>query len=352
MNKNSEIKQKLSTLLWLVLFVFIILLVSIMVSFFIWHLMTRIGVFSPFTMASPLHAFMFILLVSLVIGTVLATIVGYLLLRPLRRLAKVTREIAGGNFDIRVDIKRPQELVRLGASFNDMARELSSIETLRADFVSNISHEYKTPIAAIRGFAKRLMKNNLSDEKRNEYLNIIVFESERLSRLSSNVLLLSNLESTCRDTEQAEYALDEQLRRVVLLLEPQFQLKQLETEINLQDICIIAGEEILHHLWINLIGNAIKFCHHGGTVGVSLMAVNGMAVVSVSDTGIGMDEEIKRRIFEKFYQGDLSRGTEGNGLGLALVKRILELENGHIDVESEPGRGTCFTVRLPLVPPK
>jgi len=346
--RNTDIKQKLSTLLWLVLFVFIILLVSIVVSVLIWHLLTRIGVLSPFTAARAIHAFMFVLLVSLVVGTVLATIGGDFLLRPLRRLTRGTKEIASGNFDVRVDMKGPHELVRLAESFNEMAQELSGIETLRSDFVSNISHEYRTPIAAIKGFAKRLQKNNLPDEKRREYLDIIVFESERLSRLSSNVLLLSKLESTSKDTEQAEYALDEQLRRVVLLLEPQFYKKQLETDIDIEDTSIIAGEEILHHLWINLLGNAIKFSHDGDTIGVKLRTEGNMAVVSISDQGIGMDDEIKTRIFEKFYQGDRSRATEGNGLGLALAKRILELENGEINVESELGKGTCITIALPL----
>jgi len=345
---KSEIKQKLSTLLWLVLFVFIILLVSLLVSGLIWYFMMRIGVFTPFTIARSHHAFMFMMLVSLVVGTVLATIGGDYLLRPLRRLTEGTKEIANGNFDVRVDEKGPQELGRLAASFNEMARELSGIETLRSDFVSNISHEYKTPIAAIRGFAKRLMKNGLTDEQRHEYLNIIVFESERLSRLSSNVLLLSNLESASRDTDQAEYSLDEQLRKVVLLLEPQFQKKQLETEISMEEVRITAGEEMLHHLWINLLGNAIKFSHIGGTVGVTLKIVESRAVISVNDQGIGMDDEVKKRIFEKFYQGDRSRTTEGNGLGLALVKRILELENGHITIDSEFGKGTCFTVSLPI----
>jgi len=348
MNSNRDIKRTLSTLLWLVLFVFIILLVSILVSVLIWHLMTRIGALSPFTAARALHAFMFILMVSLVVGTVLATIGGDFLLRPLRHLTKGTKEIAGGNFNVRVNMKGPQELVRLAESFNDMAKELSAIETLRSDFVSNISHEYKTPIAAIRGFAKRLQKNSITEEQRREYLDIIVFESERLSRLSSNVLLLSNLESTTKDTEQTQYALDEQLRRVVLLLESQFHKKKLETDIVLDDVHITSGEEILHHLWINLLGNAIKFSNEGGKIEVTLKKDGNLAVVSISDQGIGMDEDIKTRIFEKFYQGDRSRATEGNGLGLALAKRILELENGRIKVESELGKGTCITVLLPI----
>jgi signal transduction histidine kinase len=236
----------------------------------------------------------------------------------------------------------------MARSFNEMAQELSSIETLRSDFISNISHEFKTPIVSIKGFAKRLKKGTLSEEQRNEYIDIIISESDRLTRLSSNVLLLSRLENTEKVMEKALYPLDEQIRRAILLLEPQLQKKRLEVDAKIESVQIFAGEEVLSHLWINLLGNAIKFSPDGGTVGISLTQNGSEAVVTVSDTGAGMDEEMQRHIFDKFYQGDTSRATEGNGLGLSLVKRILELENGRISVDSEPGKGTRFIVSLPI----
>jgi signal transduction histidine kinase len=302
----------------------------------------------PLEHGSMAVAFLFVLFVSLFIGTALTTIGGKYFLRPLRRLTDATKEIAAQNFNVSVDAKGPRELKALAENFNEMAKELAKVEILREDFISNISHELTTPLASIQGFAKRLIKSNLTDAQRFEYLSIIISESERLSKLSSNVLLLSNLESTENNTEQAEYALDEQLRRAVLLLEPQFQRKRLETTIDLEPVRIIANEEMLNHLWINLLGNAIKFSHEGGAVEVTLKKNAGNAIVSVSDQGVGMETLVKRRIFEKFYQGDRSRKTEGNGLGLSLVKKILELENGEITVDSEPGKGTCFTVRLPI----
>jgi signal transduction histidine kinase len=227
-----------------------------------------------------------------------------------------------------------------------MAKELASIETLRSDFVSNISHEFKTPVASIRGFAKRLMKENLPQEQRNDYLKIIVSESERLAQLSGNVLLLSNLEFGSPRIEKNEFSLDEQIRKIVLLLEPQFQKKQIELTLHFEETKIFASEELLYHCWLNLIGNAIKFCEMRGEINISLSQNKNNAVVKISDNGVGMDETVKKRIFEKFYQADTSRAAEGNGLGLSLVKKILDIQNGCITVQSETGKGTEFIVSL------
>jgi len=342
------ITRRLSTLVTLVLFVFFILFVSMIISGFVLFLLIDIGIVPLFSVGRVIPMTIFLLLISLSVGTVLTIFGGERFLRPLRKLTEATKEIASGNFDVRVEAGGPHELGRLAASFNEMAKELSSIETLRSDFISTISHEFKTPIVSIRGFARRLKKNTLTEEQHNEYLDIIIAESDRLTRLSSNVLLLSRLESTEKVTEHTEYALDEQLRKTVLLLEPQLQKKQLEVDIQVQAVFICVDEEMLSHLWINLLGNAIKFSPNGGTISITLEKNGKNAVVTISDRGPGMDDEVKRRIFEKFYQGDQSRATEGNGLGLSLVKRILDLESGTITVDSEPGSGTSFSVSLPI----
>ena len=293
--------------------------------------------------------FPFLLLVSLFTGTVLTLFIGERLLRPFRHLTQATDEIASGNFDVRLEGSgRVREVVQLNRSFNEMARELGSIESLRADFINSISHEFRTPIASISGFAKRLKRDSITEEQRNEYLDIIISECERLTKLSGNILLLSSLENTERVTERAKYSLDEQLRRALLLFEPLFQKKGLEVAVSLKAVNIFANEEMLHHLWINLLSNAVKFTPDGGKVEVTLASDYQRAVVSISDTGIGMDEGVKRHIFDKLYQNDKSRATEGNGLGLSLVQRILELENGSIEVESELGKGSSFTVSLPI----
>jgi signal transduction histidine kinase len=308
----------------------------------------KIGILPPLLENRFPIVLTFLMLVSLLVGTVLAIVGGKWILRSQRKLIEATKEVASGNFAFRIEEGGPQEIARIAKSFNEMAKELSSIETLRSDFINNISHEFKTPIVSIKGFARRLKKNSLTEEQKNEYLDIIISESERLTRLSSNVLLLSRLENAEQDMEKAIYSLDEQIRRAVLLLEPHFQKKQLEVDAKIESVQILADEEILSHLWINLLGNAIKFSPAKGVIKITLVQKDDEAVVTISDTGAGMDDEMQRRIFEKFYQGDSSRATEGNGLGLSLVKRILELENGKISVDSEPGKGTRFTVTLPM----
>ena len=351
MNKNKDKEPKrvlrMSTLIWLVLFVFIVLVVSILVSWLIWQLFMRIGILAPFEAGRP--TFLFLLTVSVLIGTTLAAIGGDYILRPLRRLTMATKEVAKGNFNVKVAVKGSTEIERLAQSFNEMAKELGSIETLRSDFVSNISHEFKTPVASIRGFAKRLLKGELDNEQR-EYLDIIVYESERLTRLSGNVLLLSNLESHPLKQEQVVFSLDEQLRRMLVLLEPQLLHKCLETEINLESVQIIGNEEMLHHVWLNILGNAIKFRHPGDGIKIRLNTKGTLAVITIADQGVGMDSEAKKRMFEKFYQADPSRATEGNGLGLSLVKKIIDLQGGCIEVDSEADKGTCFTISLPANP--
>ena len=348
MNDETSISRRLSMLAVLVIYIFVILFVSVGISGSILYLFIRIGYLQPINLNSIPAFLLALLLLSLVIGTITAIFGGKLFLRPIRSLIEATKEIASGNFDVRVKFWGRYEIERLAESFNDMAKELSGVETLRNDFVSDISHEYKTPIASIRGFARRLKKDTLTEEQRNEYLDIIISESERLTRLSGNVLLISKLESTSSIYEKVEYSLDEQIRRLILVLDHQLSSKSLDVKSELCAIKIHANEELMSHLWLNLLENAIKFSPIGGTITIKLDILGDNAVAEISDTGIGMDEEVKRRIFDKFYQGDQSRSTEGNGLGLPLVKKILELENGAICVESEPGKGSSFIVTMPI----
>ncbi len=338
--------RKLSSLLLLVLFVFIIQFVSVAIAGLLSFSVMRAGILPPMQEQKFPALLVFLLLVSLFLGTVLAVVGGDRLLRPIRSLSEATREVASGNFSVRVETNGPREVARLAANFNDMAAELSSIETLRNDFVNNISHEYKTPLVSIRGFARRLKKDTLTKEKRDEYIDIIISETERLTQLSSNVLLLSKLESSEKLTDQISYSLDEQIRRSILLMEPQLEKKQLEVDARLQPVKITGNDEMLQHVWINLLGNAIKFSPVGGTITVSLQYDGTNTIVSIKDDGPGLDHNAMEHLFDKFFQADCSRSTEGNGLGLSLVKRILDLSDGHITVESAPGKGACFAVVL------
>ncbi|MCK9217636.1 MAG: HAMP domain-containing histidine kinase [Firmicutes bacterium] len=346
--KKNVAKRKLTTLLFLVLFVFVILLISIVISGGISYLLLNIGVLPPLAERRFPIILIFLLLVSLLIGTLLTIIAGDHFLYPLRDLVAATKEVAAGNFDIKVGTSGPHEINRLAVSFNEMTTELASIEKLRNDFLSNISHEFKTPIVSIRGFARRLKKSTLTDKQREEYLDIIIEETERLTRMSRNIMLLSKLESTERLPEESTYFLDEQIRKAILLLKPQLEKKQLELQIDLVPIQITINEEMANHIWINLLENACKFSPEGGAIGISLKPKGEYAIVSISDKGVGMDAEVQKHIFEKFYQGDNSRVTEGSGLGLPLVKRILQLFEGKISVESIPGEGTCFIIYLPI----
>ena len=293
------------------------------------------------TLAMPMLLMVFIL--------TLAAGMGRSKLRPMDDLVRAMQAVSQGDFSVRVDAEDvPGDMGELASSFNDMARELGGLEMFRKDFINNFSHEFKTPIVSIRGFAKQLERDDLTEEQRREYLDIIVTESDRLANMASNVLLLSKLENQTIVTDREDYRLDEQLRRCVLLLENKWGEKDLEPDVELEEVIYRGNEEMMNHVWVNLLNNAIKFSPPGGTLAVRLVREGDMAVCTVSDQGPGMDAETRRRIFEKFYQGDTAHATEGNGLGLALVKRIVDLCGGSVRAESAPGAGATFTVRLPL----
>ncbi|MPN28184.1 Alkaline phosphatase synthesis sensor protein PhoR [bioreactor metagenome] len=221
------------------------------------------------------------------------------------------------------------------------------MEYLRKDFMSNVSHEFKTPIASIQGFVEIIKDNKLPPEKFNEYTDIIIEETKRLSNLSSNILRMSKLDNQFIQSRPTKFSLDEQLRKTILLFEEQWSSKNLDLDINLEKVSYEGDEELVQQIWINLIGNAIKFSYDNGSIHVSLKQKKQDLVVKIKDEGIGISEESKPRIFEKFYQGDASRSKSGNGLGLPIVKRIVEICNGTISFESKEGLGTCFTVTLP-----
>jgi len=339
-------RRRLTLLMALVFFVFAILLAAVAVAGSVFISLQLFGFLAPEGALGRWYI-VFLLLVCLVLGTCLAAMLGRRPLRPFRSVIDATKEIAMGNFDVRVPETGPEELRNLAGSFNIMAQELSSIETLRNDFVSNVSHEFKTPVASISGFAKLLKKEGLSEAERQEYLDIIIKESERLSRLSKNVLLLSNLEAQKDFGPDTPYALDEQLRQAILVLQPEWQAKNLEFDIDLPEVGITANEELIQQIWLNVLGNAVKFSPDGGTVGVSLQERGNRIIVRISDQGPGIDGETRSRIFDKFYQGDTAHTTAGNGLGLSLVKRILEICGGFVSVESDPGEGATFQIELP-----
>ncbi len=282
-----------------------------------------------------------------ILGTILTTFFGQRILRSTQELLNGIQELTRGNFSARVHLKGHKTLEELSANFNQLARELDSIEILRSDFINNFSHEFKTPISSISGFAHLLKKDDLTPEERAEYIDIIISESNRLSALSTNVLNLTKLENQVMLSQVALSRIDEQLRQTILLLEPKWSRKQLNIIPELEPVSYPCDSELLMQVWINLLDNAIKFSPEHTDITLTLQQEVQEVQVKVQDQGKGMTEQTLRHLFDKFYQEDTSHTDGGNGLGLALVKRIIELHAGNIQAESRPGAGSCFTVSLP-----
>jgi signal transduction histidine kinase len=228
-----------------------------------------------------------------------------------------------------------------------MAKELQSNEYLKKDFISNVSHEFKTPLSVIRGYAKLLSEDDIEGVQRKEYATLILKESERLSDLASNILRLSKIDNQELVVKRSKFLLDEQIRQAVLLLEPKWKKKDVRFDIGLDKTFYEGDEELLSQVWVNLLDNAIKFIHENGKIDIEMLHMPGAVCVKISDNGIGMDAYTRERIFEHFFQGDFSHSKEGNGLGLSIVRRIVELHGGKIEVQSEPGKGSVFEVWLP-----
>jgi signal transduction histidine kinase len=272
-------------------------------------------------------------------------------IKPINKIGYAARKVAAGDFTIRIPSERKDgkkdEMELLIDDFNKMVEELATIETLKDDFISNVSHEIKTPLSVIQSYATVLHNGNLSEQQRQEYHEIILESTRKLSVLITNILRLNKLEN--QEIIQSEtYSLDEQLRCCILALEEKFEEKSIEFDADLEETIITTDESLLEIVWNNLLTNAIKFTEPGGSVMVKLKVKDGIAIVSVCDLGCGMDEETVGCIFDKFYQGDISHSSEGNGLGLALVKRIIDLVGGKVTVESEPQNGTTFMVTIKL----
>lgn len=283
-----------------------------------------------------------------IVAGVLSMLMGRMVLSPLKRLSEASRQIAAGAFDLNLTYEgKISEFRDTYDSFNVMARELKSIETLRSDFIANVSHEFKTPLTAIEGYAMLLQDQGLSAEERVDSAQRILDSAGRLSALVSNILMLSKLEHQTAGVEKAPFRLDEQIRQVMVGLEPIWGPKELELELELKPLRYEGSESLLYHVWSNLISNAVKFSPRGGVLKVELALRGGEVVFSVTDCGPGMSEDVRRHIFDKFYQGDPSRRQDGAGLGLPLAKRIVELCGGTVSVSSTPGEGSTFTVTLP-----
>jgi signal transduction histidine kinase len=258
-------------------------------------------------------------------------------------------KISRGDFSILISETEDGHFRGIAKAVNEMAKNLGTLETMRQDFISNVSHEIQSPLTSIGGFASLLKKNDLLPAQRERYAEIIGAESRRLSSLSDNLLKLSSLDHSASPLTKTDFRLDKQLEQIALTLEPQWSAKHLSVEADLQKCAVTGDEDLLSQVWMNLLANAIKFTPAGGQIAVSLNERETGVTVTIADTGCGMAPEDQIHIFERFYKADKARDRSlgGNGLGLSLVKKIVELHGGHITVESEIGKGAAFEIRLP-----
>ena len=320
----------------------IVVLFSILLSFVIAWLLKLLF---PFINKIPL--FIQINVYSIIVATISVRIISKLFFDPLRDLREGMQKVSDGDFDVRLTSNSSStEIQQMIAGFNMMAYELGSTEILQSDFVSNVSHEIKTPINAIEGYTTLLQDcDNLNDEQK-EYVEKILFNTKRLSTLVGNILLLSKTENQSIETHKKKYRLDEQIRQSIVDLESSWEEKNIEFDVSMECVEYIGNEPLMRHVWGNLIGNAIKFNPYGGEVRIRLFERDQKAVFIIEDCGPGISEKTINHIFDKFYQEDTSHKSEGNGLGLALVKRIIDISNGEITVQNIDGGGCRFTVLL------
>lgn len=263
------------------------------------------------------------------------------------RLTEGINQIADGKFGIRLDPEKAGTLKDVYINFNKMSAELQSVQIVHSEFINNFSHEFKTPITSINGFAELLLDENIPEEDKQKYLHIIADESERLAAMSSNILLLSKLESQQFIVDKKPYSLDEQIKQCAILLSKEWDRKGIDFSAELEPAIYDGNFNLMWHVWINLLSNAIKFTPEHGEIKVTLKKENEFIIVAISDTGKGMSEEEKTRIFVRYYQGDSSRSNKGLGLGLSIAQRIVDLCDGKIEVKSTINEGSTFTVHLP-----
>lgn len=349
--KRNEFKQITNLRSHFHHIIFLLTVVDMMLTGLCFLLLLRGGRLY-FFLRNPLAIILAFYVFSFIIATVLTLYISRYILSPVEHLSDASKKVAHGDFTVQIPLDSDSDELNVTISnFNSMVRELRSIETLRDDFIANVSHEFKTPLSAIEGYAMLLQEKNLGDKEREECARKILQSTARLNDLTGNILLLSKLDNQNYPQENTTFSLDEQIRQAILMFESVWTKKQIDIDCDMPDVSFVGPQSLLNHVWINLIGNAVKFVKGDGSgrIIVRLTPNEKNVVVTVADNGIGMDDKTIAHIFEKFYQGDTSRRSSGNGLGLALCKKIVESLHGTITAKGTPGEGSVFTVVLPRV---
>lgn len=294
----------------------------------------------------------FAILNIVIISAVLVRINLKNIFRPIEQINEATKKVALGEYDIELETKREDEIGELTNNFNKMTRGLKSTENLQKEFINNVSHEIKTPVSSIEGFAKFLKDKNLTDEEREEYANIIIEEAKRLENLTGKILKLSKLNNQEIITNKQEIEVAEQIRKAISLLEPKWSKKDIKINVSLEEKIFLGDEDLIFQVWVNIIDNAIKFSNEGENIDIKVYEKDSNINVEIKDHGIGMKEEELEKVYDRFYQIDRSHSKEGSGLGLAIVKRIVELSEGKIEIKSKENKGTTVIVKLPVTSEK
>lgn len=340
--KNRRLKKKHGITWYISIIVTVELAVSVVLATIVSYLLEKY--LGTIWSVSPVWL---VIGVAVILGGGISVFVNRALLAPIRNLGRAMNKVASGDYNVQVEqTSRFGDIEDIYQNFNLMTKELASTEILKTDFISNVSHEIKTPITAVEGYAMLLQGEEGLSEEHSEYVDKILANTQRLSELVNNTLLLSKIDNQSIETKQEVFSLDEQIRQSILLLELKWTEKDIEIDVDMQSVRYSGNKGLMMHVWNNLIGNAIKFTPRGSTVKIRLGETAKEIIFTVDDEGSGIDESAQKHIFDKFYQGDSSHKQEGNGLGLALAKRIVTMAGGIISVQNLP-LGCRFTVVLP-----
>lgn len=343
-------RKKLHSQLWIyfTFFIFFTILFVLILFLFLIFLLKKYNLLIN-GHSEPIFPILIVMLISLFIGLALSGFIGRKILKPIAKLRESMGLVAKGDFSIQLEENQKlNDVNQLYHDFNVMVTELRSIESMRHDFVSNVSHEFKTPIATIRGYVQLLQDDSLSSLDRETYLHRMLDGTQQLSYLTDNILRLTKLENQKMGLEYHSFRLDEQIREVILFLQPKWEPLEIEFELDLPTTYYMGNEELLYQVWLNVVENGIKYNQKNGNIKVTLFSTNDDLYISLSDNGIGMSETTIRHAFDKFYQNDGSRQSKGNGLGLPLVKQIIGLHQGMVEIESELAVGSEIKIVLPI----
>lgn len=341
---NNSKKNKIHT--YFVIWSLIVLFSSIVVSgivIFTLILSLNIDIFDILK-EKPFISIIVLILTEIVVGVVMAIIIGNPIVKIMDELERILKEITKGNYKVR--LKDTKYLKEMNRNFNKMISELDSVEILRNDFINNFSHELKTPLVSIKGYAEELKRGGLTEEEKNKYLDIIINESNRLTSLSTNILNLSKVEQQQILTDLAKVNVGEEVRQVVLIELKKIEKKNISLDLDIDDCYTLANEGMLEQVFINIIENSIKFTEPNGKINIKVYEKNSKVIVKIKDNGKGIERENLNHIFDKFYTTKDKNNNIGNGLGLALAKKIIDLHEGYIEVSSEKDKYTEFTIIL------